>query len=58
VFERQSEPPFAPPKPLLLDHLIDCVENHKRPIAVIDDARRSLAAALAAYESAKKKSEV
>ena len=56
VFERQSEPPFAPPRPVLLDHLIDCVENHKRPIAVIDDARRSLAAALAAYESAKKKS--
>jgi predicted dehydrogenase len=54
VFERYSEPPFAPPKPLLLDHLIDCVENQKPPIAAIEDARKSLAAALAAYESAKR----
>jgi len=58
VFERYSEQPFAPPKPPLLDHLIDCVENQKAPIAAIEDARKSLAAALAAYESAKKKPEV
>jgi predicted dehydrogenase len=60
VFERQSEEPFAPPRPVLLAHLVDCLENKTPPIAAIDDARRSLGVALAAYESAKnkKKSEV
>jgi predicted dehydrogenase len=53
VFERQSEQPFESPKPALLAHLIDCVGNGKTPIATIEDARKSLAAALAAYESAR-----
>lgn len=58
VFERQSDEPFAPPRPVLLAHLIDCIENKTATVASIEDARRSLAVALAAYESAKKKSEV
>jgi predicted dehydrogenase len=55
VFERQSEEPFAPPKPVLLAHLIDCLENKKAPVASITDARRSLSVALAAYESARQR---
>ena len=53
VFERQSEDPFTPAPPLLLNHLIDCVEHHRRPAATIQDARTSLVVAVAAYESAR-----
>jgi len=55
VFERQSEEPFAPPRPVLLAHLIDCLENKTAPVASITDARRSLSVALAAYESARQR---
>lgn len=54
VFERQSEEPFMPPSPFPLTHLIDCLENNRPPAATIQDARRSLAVALAAYESARR----
>ena len=53
VFERQSEEPFAQAPPSPLDHLIDCLEHDRQPVATIHDARRSLVAALAAYESAR-----
>jgi predicted dehydrogenase len=53
VLERQSEEPFSPAAPLPLAHLIDCVERGEQPVATIRDARTSLAAAFAAYESAR-----
>ena len=53
VFERQSEEPFVPPAPFPLTHLVDCLEQHRQPVATIQDARRSLVVALAAYESAR-----
>jgi predicted dehydrogenase len=53
VFERQSEDPFTPPSPFPLTHLIDCLENNRQTPATIQEARRSLVVALAAYESAK-----
>ena len=53
VFERQSEPPFTPPPPFPLSHLIDCLENNQTPAATIRDARRSLVGRMAAYESAR-----
>ena len=54
IFERQAEaPPFAPPAPFPLAHLIDCLDNQTEPIATIHDARRSFVAAMAAYESAR-----
>jgi len=55
IFERQSEaPPFAPPAPFPLGHLIDCLDNDTKPIATIRDARSSFVVAMAAYESARK----
>ena len=53
VFERQSDEPFAPPSPFPLNHLIDCLEDNRQPVATIREARRSLAVALAAYQSAR-----
>lgn len=53
VYERQSEEPFTPPSPFPLSHLIDCLENNRQPDATIQEARRSLVVALAAYESAR-----
>ena len=54
VFERQAEaPPFAPPAPFPLGHLIDCLDNAKPPIATIRDARSSFVVAMAAYDSAR-----
>ena len=53
VFERQSEEPFAPASPFPLTHLVDCLEQRRPPVATIQDARRSLVVALAAYESAR-----
>jgi predicted dehydrogenase len=54
VFERQLEaPPFAPPAPFPLGHLVDCLDNNTAPIATIHDARSSFVAAMAAYDSAR-----
>jgi predicted dehydrogenase len=53
VYERQSEAPFAPASPFPLDHLIESIESASPTIADIEDARRSLVAALAAYDSAR-----
>jgi predicted dehydrogenase len=55
VFERQAEaPPFAPPAPFPLAHLVDCLDNDRKPIASIQDARRSFVVAMAAYEAARR----
>jgi predicted dehydrogenase len=52
VFERQPEAPsFLPPVPFPLNHLIDCLETGRAPVASVEDARDSFAAAMAAYES-------
>lgn len=53
VYERQSEEPFAVAAPMPLAHLIDCLEAGRPPLVTIHDARTSLAAALAAYQSAR-----
>lgn len=53
VFERQSEAPFAPAVPFPLDHLIESLESGSPTIADVEDARRSLIAALAAYDAAR-----
>jgi predicted dehydrogenase len=53
VFERQSEAPFVPASPFPLTHLIDCLENNRQVAATIQEARRSLVVAMAAYESAR-----
>ena len=47
VYERQSEEMLAPLVPQPLDHLIDCLEHGRTPIATLHDARASLAMALA-----------
>ena len=52
IVERDAAPPFGPPSPPLVDHLIDCVENGAEPIANVRDARNAFAAAMAAYEAA------
>ena len=54
VFERQSDERFAPTSPLVLDHLIDCLEDRAQPIATIRDARASLAAAMDFYAAARR----
>lgn len=51
IFERQAADLFAPGVPMPLDHLIDCLERNRPPIATIHDARKSFSAALAAYQS-------
>jgi predicted dehydrogenase len=53
VFERQPDARFAATSPLVLDHLIDCLEDRATPIATIRDARASFEAAMAVYESAR-----
>ena len=53
VFERQSEPPFVPAAPFPLSHLIDCLDNSRKPVCDIREARRTFVAAMAAYESAR-----
>lgn len=58
VLERQTEEPFTPAAPLPLAHLIECVENRRQPAATIRDARTSLAAAFAAYQSARERRRV
>lgn len=53
TFERQSAVPFAPAAPFPLSHLIDCLDSGQRPVATVEDARRSFVVAMAAYESAR-----
>jgi len=53
VFERAGGERFAAPRPGTLDHLITCLEEGKEPVAPIEEARKSFAVALAAYESAR-----
>jgi predicted dehydrogenase len=53
VFERTSSVPFAPAAPFPLNHLIDCLEEGRQPVATIEDARRSFIVAMRAYESAR-----
>jgi predicted dehydrogenase len=54
VFERQPEAPsFAPSAPFPMNHLIDCLETGQPPAADIKEARKTFAAAMAAYESAR-----
>jgi len=53
IFERQSEQPFVPPAPVPLAHLVECLEGRRQPVATIQEARRTLVAALAAYQSAR-----
>ena len=52
VFERHQDARFAATSPLVLDHLIDCLEDRTAPIATIHDARISFAAAMAVYQAA------
>ena len=51
VYVHQAGEPFTPPSPGPLAHLIQCIEEDREPLATIQDARRSFAAALAAYAS-------
>jgi predicted dehydrogenase len=44
---------LAPLVPQPLDHLIDCLEHGRTPLATLHDARTSLAIALACYQSAR-----
>jgi myo-inositol 2-dehydrogenase/D-chiro-inositol 1-dehydrogenase len=53
VFERQPEDRFAATSPLVLDHLIDCLDHNRKPEVTIQQARRAFRVAMAAYESAK-----
>jgi predicted dehydrogenase len=53
VHERQSEEPFGAAPPMPLDHVIQSLEGGTPTVATIHDARASLAAALAAYQSAR-----
>jgi predicted dehydrogenase len=53
IHERQSEEPFAAAPPMPLDHVIQSLERGTPTVATIHDARASLAAALAAYQSAR-----
>jgi predicted dehydrogenase len=59
VFERAAEPPsFAPPAPFPLAHLIECLEAGKPTIATVREAREAFAAAMAAYEAARRRQAV
>ncbi len=53
AFERPVGEYFTPLHPGVLDHLINCIEGEKEPVATIQEARKSFAVALAAYESAR-----
>ncbi|MEP6914263.1 MAG: Gfo/Idh/MocA family oxidoreductase [Acidobacteriota bacterium] len=58
VFERQSAERFAAAAPFPLDHFIDSLEQVRPPAASIRDARRTLAVAMAAYQSARERKPV
>src|SRR4029453_13826796 len=53
IFERQAEGPLPSGSPSPLHHLVDCLETGRRPVATIQDARKTLIVALAAYQSAR-----
>jgi predicted dehydrogenase len=53
VYERHGEPMMAPAVPFPLDHLVNCLDSGRPPVATIRDARASLAMALGAYASAR-----
>jgi predicted dehydrogenase len=53
VFERQPEDRFSPTAPLVLNHLLDCLEQKRQPDATIQHARRAFRVAMAAYTSAR-----
>jgi predicted dehydrogenase len=53
VFERQPEQAFSGTFPLALNHLVDCLDNKRKPDVTIQQARSAFRAAMAAYESAK-----
>jgi predicted dehydrogenase len=53
VFERQAQAPFSASTPFPLAHLIECLESGRPSPANLEEARASLIAALAAYESAR-----
>jgi predicted dehydrogenase len=55
VFERAAGDLMGSASPAPLDHLIDCLETGRAPIATVRDARASFAMALAAYQAAGKK---
>ncbi len=52
VFESPAQEQYGPSVPQPLDHLIDCLETGRDPVASIQEARRSFLVALAAYDSA------
>lgn len=52
VFESRADEPYGPSVPQPLEHLIDCMETGREPVASIQEARRSFLVALAAYDSA------
>lgn len=52
-FERQPEDRFSATSPLVLNHLIDCLEQKQTPETTIHDARRAFGVAMAAYGSAR-----
>lgn len=51
VFERKAGEPFGPAHPGPIAHLIDCLEQGHAPLATVQDALHSFAAAMAAYAS-------
>lgn len=53
IFERQPEQKFSGTFPLALDHLVECLENNRKPDVTIRQARSAFRAAMAAYESAR-----
>jgi predicted dehydrogenase len=53
IFERQAQAPFTAATPLPLAHLVECLETNRASPASLEEARTSLAVALAAYESAR-----
>jgi scyllo-inositol 2-dehydrogenase (NAD+) len=53
VFERAAGDLMGSASPAPLDHLIDCLETGRTPIATIHDARASFAMAMAAYQAAR-----
>ncbi|HET7055412.1 MAG TPA: Gfo/Idh/MocA family oxidoreductase, partial [Thermomicrobiales bacterium] len=57
-FERQPEDRFSATSPLVLNHLIDCLEQKQTPETTIHDARRAFGVAIAAYRSARERKAV
>src|SRR4030095_16050639 len=53
IFARQPQEAFASGSPSPLAHLVDCLETGRRPVATIQDARKTLIVALEAYQWAR-----